>query len=762
MSRNFFSYTITIIAAFVAVFFTVQAGGLFESTEVRQATQHMTVVSPQDQVVATFSENLGHTLPMLIIQIITIIACSRFLGFFFSRIGQPSVIGEILAGILLGPSLLGLYFPEVSSMIFPVSSLGNLQFLSQIGLILFMFVIGMELDVNVLKSKAKDAIFISHVSIVFPFSLGVGLAYFTYLDFAPNNVQFISFALFMGISMSVTAFPVLARIVQERGLTKSKLGIIAITSAAIDDVTAWCLLAIVIAIVKAGAFTPALVTIGLSLVYVLFMLLVLRPFLNRLGSIYTNRETISRGIIALVFLILLSSAWATEVIGIHALFGAFLAGVVMPPNLNFRKILVDKLEDVALVLLLPLFFVFTGLRTQIGLLNDSSLWYTCLLVILIAIVGKFLGSALAARYVGQTWKDSLSIGALMNTRGLMELIVLNIGYDLGILSPEMFAMLVLMALVTTFTTGPMLSMINFVFKDKSQAAEVVQGQIKETYKVLISFGLATSGRTLLRLATQMFGQNTREVSFTAMHVTLSAEVNLMNVEEFERQSFKPILSEAEKLKLEIRKEYKTSPDLHKEVNSFVDKESSNFLLIGAGRSLYTGSILGNIVGVTKSFSPENLLGTITGVRPILPANDLIDEKARDFLLETKCDVGVLLDRDFTGSGKLFVPVFSEEDAFLLNYARMFIENSGSEVAFCDTAGLFDNTNVSKEKFSQLSSDHKNKVSILHEKIIHKDFLDKQELMLVSYKSWKALVDSKSLWLDDVPSVLIIRPLLASE
>lgn len=762
MSRNFLSYFITIVAAFAAVFFIVQAGGLFESTEVQEASKHLPVVSPQDQVVATFSENLGHTLPMLIIQIITIIACSRFLGFFFSRIGQPSVIGEILAGILLGPSLLGLYFPEVSSMIFPASSLGNLQFLSQIGLILFMFVIGMELDVNVLKSKAKDAIFISHVSIVFPFSLGVGLAYFTYSEFAPNNVQFISFALFMGISMSVTAFPVLARIVQERGLTKTKLGIIAITSAAIDDVTAWCLLAIVIAIVKAGAFTPALVTIGLSLVYVLFMLLVLRPFLNRLGSIYSNRETISRGIIALVFLILLSSAWATEVIGIHALFGAFLAGVVMPPNLNFRKILVDKLEDVALVLLLPLFFVFTGLRTQIGLLNDSSLWYTCLLVILIAIVGKFLGSALAARYVGQTWKDSLSIGALMNTRGLMELIVLNIGYDLGILSPEMFAMLVLMALVTTFTTGPMLSMINYIFKDKAQTAEIIQSQTNESYKVLISFGLATSGRTLLRLATQMFGQNSRDVSFTAMHVTLSAEVNLMNVEEFERQSFKPILSEAEKLKLEIRKEYKTSPDLHKEVNSFVDKDSINFLLIGAGRSLYTGSILGNIVGVTKSFSPENLLGTITGARPILPANDLIDEKARDFLLDTKCDVGVLLDRDFTGSGKLFVPIFSEEDAFLLNYARKFVENSGSEVSFCDTTGLFDTSNVSKEKFSQLSSDHKEKVSILHEKIIHKDFLDKQELMLVSYKSWKALIDSKSIWLDDVPSVLIIRPILASE
>ena len=757
MGKYFLSYVITIVAAVAAVFFTVQAGSGFESETIQKTLEQVVQLSPQEQVTETFSENLGHSLPMLIVQIITIIAFSRFLGLFFSRIGQPSVIGEILAGILLGPSLLGLYFPEVSAAIFPANSLNNLQFLSQIGLILFMFVIGMELDVSVLKSKAKDAIFISHVSIVFPFSLGVGLAYFTFQEFAPANIRFISFALFMGISMSVTAFPVLARIVQERGLTKSKLGIVAITSAAIDDVTAWCLLAVVIAIVKAGAFTPAIVTIGLSLIYVLFMLLVLRPFLNRLGTIYSNRETISRGIIALVFLILLSSAWATEVIGIHALFGAFLAGVVMPPNLNFRKILVEKLEDVALVLLLPLFFVFTGLRTQIGLLNDPSLWLTCAIVILVAIAGKFLGSSLAARYVGQTWKDSLSIGALMNTRGLMELIVLNIGYDLGILSPEMFAMLVLMALVTTFTTGPMLSVINFAFKDRTQSG-TIQIQENQIYKVLISFGLATSGRTLLRLATQMFGQNKNQVGFTAMHVTLSADVNLMNVDDFERQSFKPILSEAQKMNLEIGKEYKTSPDLHKEVNSVVDRDHINFLLIGAGRSLYTGSILGNIVGVTKSFSPENLLGTITGARPILPANDWIDEKARDFLIETKCDVGVLLDRDFTGSGKLFVPIFNEEDTFLLQYARRFAVNAGSEIAVCDAMGLMETDNGVKDKYQKLAKDHTDKLSLHQEKVIHKDFLDKQELMLVSYKSWKALVDGKSSWLDDVPSVLIIRPL----
>ncbi|MCW3117553.1 MAG: hypothetical protein JWM28_1635 [Chitinophagaceae bacterium] len=416
----------------------------------------------------SFKSNLVHPLPTLLLQIIIIVVIVRLFGFLFNKIGQPSVIGEIVAGVVLGPSLLGAFFPGISNFIFPASSFANLQFLSQIGLMLFMFVIGMELDIDVIRKQAREAVIISHASIIIPYTLGMTLALFMYKQFAPPAISFSSFALFMGIAMSITAFPVLARIIQERGLTRTKLGVMAITCAAADDVTAWCILAALIAIVKAGSSVSTLFTLGLVVSYLLLMLFIIRPLLKKLGTIYNKRGTVSKSMMAIVFMALLVSAYATEIIGIHALFGAFMAGVIMPPGLKFRNIVMEKIEDVSLVLLLPLFFVFTGLRTHIGLLNQGHLWITCGWIILVAVAGKFGGSALAAKVVGQNWKDSLSIGALMNTRGLMELIVLNIGYDLGILSPEVFTMMVIMALVTTFMTSPALNLINWLMPDKTR------------------------------------------------------------------------------------------------------------------------------------------------------------------------------------------------------------------------------------------------------------------------------------------------------
>ena len=406
--------------------------------------------------------NIKNPLSILIIQIISIVFFARLFGYLFSKIGQPTVIGEVVAGIVLGPSVVGMLFPAFSVFLFPVESLGNIKFLSQVGLILFMFIVGMELDVESLKNKAKDAVVISHASILFPYILGMGLAYFLYLEFAPPDISFFSFALFMGIAMSITAFPVLARIVKERGLSKRPLGIMSITCAASDDVTAWCILALVIASVKAGSILGTLLTISLALAYVLIMLYVLKPFLVKMTDKYVTKEQLNKTVVVIVFLILLVSAYISEVVGIHALFGSFLAGVIMPRNKGLRKILTNKIEDVSMVLLLPLFFVFTGLRTKVGLLNSPDLWTVCAMITAIAIIGKFGGSALAARAVGQNWKDSLSIGALMNTRGLMELIVLNIGYDLGILTQQVFTMMVLMALITTFMTCPSLDLINYL------------------------------------------------------------------------------------------------------------------------------------------------------------------------------------------------------------------------------------------------------------------------------------------------------------
>ena len=414
----------------------------------------------------SIAESFKHPLTILLMQMLVVLGTAKLIGYLFTRMGQQSVMGEIVAGIVLGPSLFGWLMPEGFLFLFPTDSLPNLHLLSQIGLVLFMFIIGMELDTGILKTRATEALIVSHVSIVFPYFLGVTLAYFLYAEFAPANIPFIAYALFMGIAMSITAFPVLARILKERKMTKTPVGSMAIICAAIGDATGWCILAVVIAIAKAGDASGAIFTLILTVAYVLFMFSVVRPLLKRGSEKYFAHGKIQSTYIAIVFLTLLLSSFLAETIGIHALFGAFIAGAVMPANVSLRNLFAERMEDVSVMLLLPLFFAFTGLKTQIGLLNTPWLWSVCGLIILLAIVGKFVGSALSAKLVGQSWKDSLSIGALMNTRGLMELIILNIGYDLGILKPEIFTMMVFMALATTFMTSPALNLIEWYYAKK--------------------------------------------------------------------------------------------------------------------------------------------------------------------------------------------------------------------------------------------------------------------------------------------------------
>lgn len=466
-TRSLLFYTVIVAVFGFAIYQIIQKGHGLEKLKSSAAPATVNTNS-FELFTSSFKTSIHHPLAVLLLQIIIIILFARFCGYLAKKIGQPAVIGEIIAGIVLGPSIVGLFLPDISAFLFPIASLPNLQFLSQIGLILFMFIIGMELELGIIGKQAYGAVVISHASIIIPYTLGMGLAYFLYTEYAPANISFLSFALFMGIAMSITAFPVLARILQEKKMTKTKLGALAITCAAADDITAWCILAAVIAIVKSGSSTSALYNIGMALVYVGVMWYIVKPLLRKMGDLYTQNEKKRKMVIAVVFLILLLSAYTTEIIGIHALFGAFLAGVIMPVNVNFRHSMIEKVEDVSMVLLLPLFFVYTGMRTQIGLLNEPGLWVTCGWVVLVAVLGKFGGSTLAAKIVGQNWRDSLSIGALMNTRGLMELIVLNIGYDLGILSPKIFTMLVLMALITTFMTGPALDLINWLLPEKEE------------------------------------------------------------------------------------------------------------------------------------------------------------------------------------------------------------------------------------------------------------------------------------------------------
>lgn len=636
-------YILTIGGSILVIYLLLHFGGtLLESG--REVYHPSNGISMKQMIHSTFSENIFHPLAILLLQIVAILLAAKIFGWIFKRIGQPSVIGEIIAGIVLGPSLIGHYFPGFSEFLFPVESLGNLHFLSQIGLILFMFVVGMELDLSVLKKQVGEVVIVSHSSIVLPFILGVGLGFFLYKSFAPAHVSFISFGLFIGISMSITAFPVLARIVQERGIHKSKLGTIVITAAAIDDITAWSLLAIVIAIVKAGSVISAVPTVLMAILYVVVMMKLIRPFLKRIGDLHSTRESLSKSVVSIFFLILILSSWATEVIGIHALFGAFMAGMIMPENQRFKHIFIEKVEDVALILLLPLFFIYTGLRTEIGLLDEPGLWLICLIIILVATAGKFAGSAIAAKLIGQNWKDSLYIGALMNTRGLVELVALNIGYDLGVISPVIFAMLVIMALTTTFMTAPSLSLIDWFFRHAIKEDTPLRA---DRNRVLLSFGKPEMGRSLLRLVSKICSGS----EVTALHLTPSGLFSKYKLDHYERDAFRPIEQESKSIEIPIHKSFRLSSDIPQDISDSANKGDYNLLLIGIGQSIYKGSLLGNILGYSNKLIHANELIDLAG-RDKYAKLTLFPESTRSILAKTKVPVGIFIENEQTTVRKI--------------------------------------------------------------------------------------------------------------
>ncbi|WP_336715134.1 cation:proton antiporter [Chryseobacterium mucoviscidosis] len=749
--RNIIFYISTIIVFSSLMYFFIIEGQTLEIGE--KIITKTNNSSSWDNFLESFKTNLHHPLALLLAQIVTIILVARLFGWICMKIKQPSVIDEMIAGIVLGPSLVGMYFPEFSAFLFPKESLGNLQFLSQIGLILFMYIVGMELDLSVLRKKAHDAVVISHASIIIPFALGIGLSYFIYKEFAPEGIQFTSFALFIAIAMSITAFPVLARIVQERNLQKTKLGTVVITCAAADDITAWCILAAVIAIVKAGSFESSLYVILMAIAYVFFMIKIVRPFLKRIGDLQAGKSTINKPMVAIFFLTLILSAYATEVIGIHALFGAFMAGAIMPENAKFRTLFIDKVEDVALVLLLPLFFVFTGLRTQIGLLNDSHLWITAGFIILTAVIGKFAGSALTAKFLGINWKESLTIGALMNTRGLMELIVLNIGYDLGVLSPQIFAMMVIMALFTTFMTGPALDFINFLFKSKKDDEESPVNDAK--YRVLLSFDHPESGSTLLKLAHDFTHKMNGNKSITAMNIAPVNEMHAYDINEYENEQFKNVIETSNDLNLEVTTLFKASNDIENDLTHITNKGNYDLLLIMLGKSMYEGSLLGRLLGfTTKIINPEKLLNTVKGKGNIFN-NSPFDDFTLQILDKTQIPVGILVEKEFTSADKVFVPIFNLSDFYLLEYAKRLINNNNSQTIILDVAGQIRNNIEVKELIRSIEQVAPNHITLYNEKKIEKEFLNSQDLMLISSKSWKNLIDTKSIWLSDIPSTLII-------
>ena len=379
-------------------------------------------------------------------------------GFAFRRLGQTPVIGEMVAGVLLGPSLLGQLLPSIESRLFPPASLPSLYLISQLGVVLFMFVVGLEVDVDRLRRRAHATFLISNTGIIVPFALGVWLSLYLHEHYAPPGVPFLSFALFIGTAMSITAFPVLARILTERRLNGTELGNLAIGCAAIDDVTAWCLLAAVLALSRGEGLIGPFVAVVLAGIVAVIAFVVVRPRARQLFG-----ESVSDGIpprtLFSVLVFLLAAALSTEAIGVHAVFGAFLAGVAVGGASDLREPLRRTIEPLTSMLLLPLFFAYSGLRTEVGSLSGQA-WIACGLVLIAAVAGKFGAVTAAARIQGTSWRESLALGALMNTRGLMELVVLNIGYDLGMLSPQMYTMMVIMALTTTCMAGPVLAVLS--------------------------------------------------------------------------------------------------------------------------------------------------------------------------------------------------------------------------------------------------------------------------------------------------------------
>jgi Kef-type K+ transport system membrane component KefB len=387
------------------------------------------------------------TLRILLVQIVVTLLAAHLLGRVARRLGQPSVIGELAGGIVLGPTILGHLWPAAFHTIFPPDSLGALKLLAEIGVVFFMFAVGLEVDLDMLRGRTHQAVIISHASIAIPFLLGVVSALALHRSFAPAGTPFLAFALFTGIAMAITAFPVLARILTERGMASTPLGGMALTCAAVDDITAWALLSLVVAIVRGHSGTDVVMMAVLTTLFAAVMVWGVRPLLARRGA----------GDATLI-LLMFASAAITEAIGIHAVFGAFLAGVIVPLVPEARRGLVGRLSIVTPALL-PLFFAYVGVRTELTLIHDSASALACLAVVLVASAGKLGGSALAARLTGVAWRDALQLGVLMNTRGLMELIAVNIAYDLGILTPSMFAILVVMALVATIATGPLLGLL---------------------------------------------------------------------------------------------------------------------------------------------------------------------------------------------------------------------------------------------------------------------------------------------------------------
>lgn len=550
------------------------------------------------------------TVVLVLIDVLVVIALSRLLGTACRWMKQPLVIGEIMAGILLGPSCLGILAPDLMTALFPQNVLPILEFLSQLGLIFFMFLIGLELDPKYLKGQLNIAILVSHVSILLPFSLGTLSAIVLYSLLSDSSVSFTAFALFLGSALSITAFPVLARIITENNLQSTRLGTLALTCAAVDDVTAWCLLAVSIAVTRTNSVVSALPTLFYSVLFIAFMFGIARYFLRSLPKYYERIGHLSPTLLACIYIGIIVSALITETIGIHLIFGAFLLGAVLPKHAKLTRELAEKTEDFVLIVLLPVFFAYSGLRTEVGLLNQPILWGLCGLVLLTAVIGKYVGGYGAARFCGLDHRESAALGWMMNTRGLTELIVLNIGLSLHVISPVLFTILVIMALTTTFMTSPLLEWCY----PKQQIRETQPPDVsilEPTYRILVPTANPATQQGLLKLAAAI-----ASFDHPALRQSPAAIYPLTFIENEEDYAYKGTPREAnrliaqQRLRLEnllgelfvdservfLHPIVQLTSDIARETASIVDSQQINLVIVGWHRPSFTNNRLGGRVG----------------------------------------------------------------------------------------------------------------------------------------------------------------------
>ena len=566
-----------------------------------------------------------HTVVLVLIEVLIVIGLSRLVGLGFKAIKQSLVSGEIFAGIMLGPSLFGLIAPGLAHSLFPAETMPYLNVLSQIGLIFFMFLIGLELNPKYLSGNLKTAILISNLSIIVPFASAFGLSFVLYPLVSNNHVNFAPFALFLGAAMSITAFPVLARIITENNLQGTRLGTLALTCAAVDDVTAWCILAVAIAVARHGSIDQqAILTIIESVVYIGFMFTIGRWFLKRLSKHHHRAGRLSQLVLAIIYMGVVASALITEFIGIHLIFGAFLLGAVMPKDEELVRELAIKTEDFVLIFLLPIFFAYSGLKTQIGLLNSPNLWLLSALILLVAIGGKYTGTYVAARLSGIDKREASALGWLMNTRGLTELIVLNIGLELGVITPLLFTMLVIMALVTTFMTSPLLEWtypkrlirLDIVESEAEIPIEALPEAYIAQYRILVPVANPAAQKGLLQLATAIAVNNRQPavvypLSFIELEEDYGFESSPNETDRLiaERcQKLEELIATLEppEIRSYIHPIVRISSNVARETAQIAKIEQPDLVLLGWHRPAFSNNRLGGRVGQILGTTPVDV------------------------------------------------------------------------------------------------------------------------------------------------------------